>query len=314
MIVTKNLTKKFDDFTAVKGVNIQVAAGELLALLGPNGAGKTTTVRMLTSVLRPTSGSARVAGFDVVEDAAKVRATVGVLTEHHGLYNRMRAMEYLMFFGEIYGLSPEARRERAAKMLSDFGLEDARDKRIGEFSKGMRQKLALGRALIHEPQVLLLDEPTSAMDPASARLVRDAIKELRSDERAIIICTHNLAEAEELADCIAIIRRGKIIANDSPTALKQKMLGPPIFEVRFSDKMNGNKPSLPKGLEIQAKGNNWLQYCTETPNEINPQVVKHLVKQGLPVVSIQETTRSLEQVYLQIVSTPESEEELEHVR
>jgi ABC-2 type transport system ATP-binding protein len=313
MIITENLTKKFEDFTAVKRVDIQVAAGELLALLGPNGAGKTTTVRMLTSVLRPTSGRASVAGFDVVKEAAKVRATVGVLTEHHGLYNRMHAMEYLMFFGEIYGLSLEARQERAAKMLSEFGLDDAWNKRIGEFSKGMRQKLALGRALIHEPQVLLLDEPTSAMDPASARLVRDAIKELRSDERAIIICTHNLAEAEELADRIAIIRRGKIIANDSPAALKQKMLGPPIFEVRFGDAFNGSIPSLPKGVEIQGKGKDWLRFCTETPNEINPLVVKHMVKQGLPVVSIQEISRSLEQVYLQAVSTPEGEEDIEHV-
>lgn len=314
MIVTKNLTKKFDDFTAVKRVDIQVAAGELLALLGPNGAGKTTTVRMLTSVLRPTSGSARVAGFDVVEDAAKVRATVGVLTEHHGLYNRMRAMEYLMFFGEIYGLTAKAQKDRAAKMLSDFGLDDARNKRIGEFSKGMRQKLALGRALIHEPQVLLLDEPTSAMDPASARLVRDAIKELRSDERAIIICTHNLAEAEELADTIAIIRRGKIIANDSPSALKQKMLGPPVFEVRFGKTTNGNKPSLPKGIKLQGKGKDWLRFSTETPNEINPQIIKHLVDLGHPVIGLQEISRSLEQVYLQAVSTPEGEEESEHVR
>ncbi|MCH7480711.1 MAG: ABC transporter ATP-binding protein, partial [Chloroflexi bacterium] len=167
MIVTQNLTKKFDDFTAVNGVNLNVAAGELLALLGPNGAGKTTTIRMLTSVLRPTHGSAKVAGYDVVENATQVRAAVGVLTEHHGLYNRMRAREYLEFFGELYGLSRDTRKERAEKMLFDFGLQTAENQRIGEFSKGMRQKLALGRALLHEPRVLLLDEPTSAMDPAS---------------------------------------------------------------------------------------------------------------------------------------------------
>ena len=308
MIVTENLTKKFDDFTAVMGVNIQVEAGELLALLGPNGAGKTTTVRMLTSVLRPTSGSASVAGFDVMKEAAKVRAVVGVLTEHHGLYNRMRAMEYLMFFGEIYGMSLEARQERAGKMLSDFDLDDAMDKRIGEYSKGMRQKLALGRALLHDPQVLLLDEPTSAMDPASARLVRDEINKLRSNERAIIICTHNLAEAEELADRIAIIRRGKIIANDSPSALKKKMLGPPIYEVRLGESMNGKQPNLPNGVELEDMGKDWFRFCSETPNEVNPLVVKKLVKQGFPVVSIQEISRSIEQVYLQAVSAPEGEE------
>ena len=308
MIVANNLTKTFDEFTAVKDVNLEVAEGEVLALLGPNGAGKTTTVRMLTSVLRPTSGSANIGGFDVVTQSAEVRATVGVLTEHHGLYNRMRAMEYLEFFGEIYGLNLQERKERAKKMLSDFDLLDAVDRRVGEFSKGMRQKLALGRALLHDPKVLLLDEPTSAMDPASARLVRDAISALRSNDRSIIICTHNLAEAEELADRIAIIRRGKIIANDSPSALKQSMLGPPTYEIRLSEKMNGKKPLLPAGVEIGEKGKKWLRYTTENPDETNPKVISGLVEQGFPVVSVQEVSRSLEQVYLQAVSAKENTE------
>ncbi len=314
MIVTQNLTKKFDDFTAVNGVNLNVAAGELLALLGPNGAGKTTTIRMLTSVLRPTHGSAKVAGYDVVENATQVRAAVGVLTEHHGLYNRMRAREYLEFFGELYGLSRDIRKERAEKMLFDFGLQTAENQRIGEFSKGMRQKLALGRALLHKPRVLLLDEPTSAMDPASARLVRNEISALRSSERSIIICTHNLSEAEELADRIAIIRRGKIIANDSPAALKQEMLGDPVYEVRFSESMNGNTPTLPQGVDIQEKGEDWLRFISNTPDVINPLVVKNLVKQGFHVVSIQEISRSLEQVYLQAVSKSSDEEKEDRVR
>ena len=314
MIVTQNLTKKFDDFTAVNGVNLNVAAGELLALLGPNGAGKTTTIRMLTSVLRPTHGSAKVAGYDVVENATQVRAAVGVLTEHHGLYNRMRAREYLEFFGELYGLSRDIRKERAEKMLFDFGLQSAENQRIGEFSKGMRQKLALGRALLHKPRVLLLDEPTSAMDPASARLVRNEISALRSSERSIIICTHNLSEAEELADRIAIIRRGKIIANDSPAALKQEMLGDPVYEVRFSESMNGNTPTLPQGVDIQEKGEDWLRFISNTPDVINPLVVKNLVKQGFHVVSIQEISRSLEQVYLQAVSKSKDEEMEDRVR
>ena len=314
MIVTQNLTKKFDDFTAVNGVNLNVAAGELLALLGPNGAGKTTTIRMLTSVLRPTHGSAKVAGYDVVENATQVRAAVGVLTEHHGLYNRMRAREYLEFFGELYGLSRDIRKERAEKMLFDFGLQTAENQRIGEFSKGMRQKLALGRALLHKPRVLLLDEPTSAMDPASARLVRNEISALRSSERSIIICTHNLSEAEELADRIAIIRRGKIIANDSPAALKQEMLGDPVYEVRFSESMNGNTPTLPQGVDIQEKGEDWLRFISKTPDVINPLVVKNLVKQGFHVVSVQEISRSLEQVYLQAVSKSSDEEMEDRVR
>ena len=209
MIQTQDLTKRFDNFLAVDRISLELGAGQVLALLGPNGAGKTTTVRMLTSVLRPSAGSARVAGYDVVSQPAEVRSRVGVLTEQHGLYLRMRGDDYLDFFGQIYGLASQRRSQRIRQVLEQFGMQEYAHRRIGEYSKGMRQKLALARALLHEPPVLLLDEPSSAMDPESARLVRDAILDLRSSERAIILCTHNLAEAEELADQIAIIRRGQ---------------------------------------------------------------------------------------------------------
>ncbi len=204
MIEAENLTKKFEDFTAVDQIQLNVPSGQVLALLGPNGAGKTTTVRMLTSILRPTAGWARVAGYDVVKQADKVRASVGVLTENHGLYVRMNAEEYLLFFAQLYGFEPKQAKLRFGQMLEKFGLGEARRKRLGEYSKGMRQKLALVRALLHDPPVLLLDEPTSAMDPESARTVRDEIQGLRTSERTIILCTHNLTEAEELADQIAI--------------------------------------------------------------------------------------------------------------
>ncbi len=164
MILAEQLSKKFDDFLAVDQVSFEVKPGEILVLLGPNGAGKTTTVRMLNSILRPTSGHASIFGFDVVKDADRVRGLVGVLTEQHGLYGRMSANEYLDFFGQIYGLAPDARKERTRLLLGHFGLAAFAGKRLGEFSKGMRQKLALVRAMLHEPPVLLLDEPTSAMD------------------------------------------------------------------------------------------------------------------------------------------------------
>ncbi len=192
MIVTEDLSKHFEEFIAVDGVNLKVSAGEVLALLGPNGSGKTTTVRMLTSILRPSRGKAWVAGYDVVEQPDEVRASVGVLTEHHGLYGRMPADEYLDFFGQLYGMDLPTRRKRADHMLDEFGLEPYKRRRVGKFSKGMQQKLALARTLLHQPPVLLLDEPTSAMDPESARLVRDAIQDLRSSDRAIILCTHNI--------------------------------------------------------------------------------------------------------------------------
>src|SRR5690349_15248263 len=234
MIESQGLTKRFDDFPAVTDITFSVRAGEVMALLGPNGAGKTTTVRMLTSILRPTAGQARVAGYDVVTQAPQVRRSVGVLTEHHGLYMRMRSEEYLSFFGELYGLNAAECRARAAALLDRFGMREAVGKRLGEYSKGMRQKLALIRAMLHDPPVLLLDEPTSAMDPLSARLVRDAIAGLRSEQRAVILCTHNLTEAEQLADHIAVIRRGRLIAYGTPAELKRQWLGPALFELRLA--------------------------------------------------------------------------------
>jgi ABC-2 type transport system ATP-binding protein len=177
-----------------------------------------------------------------------------------------------------------------------------RSHRIGEYSKGMRQKLALARALLHDPPVLLLDEPTSAMDPQSARLVRDSIKALRSEDRAIVICTHNLAEAEELSDQIAIIRRGKIIAKGSPLMLKQTLLGPGEYEVHLASSLNGQITELPGGTQITAQGSNWLRFKTDQPMEINPRILHALLSKGLKVVSLQEVPRSLEQVYLQAVS------------
>lgn len=308
MIETKDLSKKFGDFLAVDGVNLEVKAGEVLALLGPNGAGKTTTVRMLTSVLRPTSGWARIAGYDVVEKPEKVRASVGVLTEQHGLYGRMPGDEYLDFFAQIYGMDDVTRRQQVDYLLNQFGLDEARHRRVAEYSKGMRQKLALARALIHNPLVLLLDEPTSAMDPESARLVRNSIAELRSADRSIILCTHNLAEAEELADQIAIIRRGKIIAQGSPSGLKQMLLGPGEYEIHLASTLNGQVDALISETEIISRGPNWFRYRTEQPDEFNPLLLRSLLDANLPVISLQEVSRSLEQVYLQAIHATEEVE------
>jgi ABC-2 type transport system ATP-binding protein len=308
MIVSEGLSKLFNDFLAVDGVSIQVKAGEVLALLGPNGAGKTTTVRMLTSVLRPSRGWAQVAGYDVVQQPAQVRASVGVLTEQHGLYGRMSADDYLDFFGQLYKMDPAARRKRCADLLEKFGLGEARKRRIGEYSKGMRQKLALARALLHDPPVLLLDEPTSAMDPESARLVRDSLHALRSADRAIIICTHNLAEAEELADQIAIIRRGRIIAEGTVAALKDRLLGSAEYQVNLGTALNGRFPTLPPDLSITEQGPDWLRYRANNPQALNPILLRSLLDQGLPVTSLHEVPRSLERVYLQAVGALENGE------
>lgn len=308
MILAEGISKYFDDFLAVDEVSFQVGAGEVMALLGPNGAGKTTTVRMLTSILAPSRGRASILGYDVVKDADRVRSAVGVLTEQHGLYGRMNATEYLAFFGQLYGLSARQCKERSTRLLEQFGLSEAGKKRLGEYSKGMRQKLALVRAMLHEPPVLLLDEPTSAMDPESARTVREAITGLRSSERAIILCTHNLSEAEILADQVAIIRRGQIILKGSPADLKQQLLGPAEFEARLAAPLNGWPASLPEGVELVERGEDWLRFRASDPQRANPQLLRLLIESRLEVVTFQEVRRSLEQVYLQAVAQAAAEE------
>ncbi len=302
MIETQDLSKQFNDFWAVEGVTLSVKPGQILALLGQNGAGKTTTVRMLTALLSPTRGWARVAGYDVSRQGGKVRAAVGVLTEQHGLYMRMTGVEYLDFFGKVYRLDADGRKSRSDYLLDYFGLAQASSHRIGEYSKGMRQKLALARALMHEPPVLLLDEPTSAMDPESARLVRDEIARLKSSQRTIVICTHNLAEAETLADIIAIIYKGRILMTGTLDELKQKVLGTPEYEALFSSpwKLNGMK--VPDGATLIDRSDFRLRFRIENPREINPLMLRELAAMNAPLVAFQEVPRSLEQVYLKVMA------------
>ena len=313
MIETYDLTKYFDDFKAVDGVTLTVKPGQILALLGQNGAGKTTTVRMLTALLHPTRGWAKVNGYDVVRQAADVRASVGVLTEQHGLYVRMSGNEYLDFFGEVYGLGLVARTARSKYLLEYFGLAEAAHKRVGEYSKGMRQKLALARALMHEPPALLLDEPTSAMDPESARLVRDEIGRLKSSQRTIVICTHNLSEAESLADIIAIIYRGKILLSGTLNELKQQILGPVEYEARLSAPWQAEKLALPEGLILSENNGNKLRFRVERPEDINPLLLRQLVESQAPIVTLQEVPRSLEQVYLKVMADAQAAVGFPHV-
>ncbi len=301
MIETEYLTKKFDDFTAVDNLTISISSGQVLALLGPNGAGKTTTVRMLSAILMPTSGKATINGRDVVQEADLVRREIGLLTEQPGLYTRSSGLEYLQFFGSLYGMGKEEARIRSLQLFERFGMAKMEFRRLGEYSKGMRQKIGLIRAMLHDPAVLLLDEPTSAMDPHSAKLVRDAILEMRDDKRAIVVCTHNLAEAELLADTIAIISRGRIIAQGDPETLKRQLLGRRLFEVQLDQSVDGQPDGLTNLVEVESVEGNILRYRTEEPSSMNPRLVKYLASQNLGVISLHELTASLEQVYLRVV-------------
>jgi ABC-2 type transport system ATP-binding protein len=302
MIECEKLTKRFDDFTAVQELSLQVRQGELLALLGPNGAGKTTTVRMLSAILRPTTGWAKINGHDVVKEADQVRRAIGMLTEQPGLYSRSSGLEYLLFYGRLYGMNDAEIEKRGLALFDRFAMPNTAQRRLGEYSKGMRQKVGIIRAMLHNPTVLLLDEPTSAMDPHSAKLVRDAITELKSDRRAIIVCTHNLAEAEQLAERIAIINRGRIVAEGNPAELKRQLLGRPQLEVQVDRPLNGQMKELEDLIMIEWVAGDVIRFRTDNPVTINPQLVNRLTGLGLGVISLREIGQSLEDVYLHVVS------------
>jgi ABC-2 type transport system ATP-binding protein len=304
MIEAYQLCKQFGAFRAVHDISLTIQPGEVLALLGPNGAGKTTTVRMFAAILQPTSGWVRIDGLDVVEHARTVRSRVGLLTEYPGLYNRMRAVEYLHFFGALLGLDAQRSEQRATELLHRFGLWEARDKRLDSYSKGMKQKIALVRALIHDPPVLYLDEPTTAMDPQSARTVRDAIGDLRAADRTILLTTHNLAEAEALADRIAIISGGRIIAQGTMDELMQQLLGEPVWELRVADAAAVERlPALLADLvQVEETSGDLVRYRSRAAQLVNPQIIARLAEQQIPLLSLAAQPRSLEEVYLRIVA------------
>ena len=222
-VVATGLSKDFGSFRALEDISFAVNGGESLVILGENGAGKTTTLRCLAGVIRPTSGSVMVGGISVADDPEVVRAQVGLLSELPGLYERMTAPDYLDFFGRIHGMPEDVRGRRIAEMLDLFGLEQRADVWLGSYSKGMRQKVALVRATLHQPRVLLLDEPTSSMDPAGARLTWDYILELKRTGSAVVVCTHNLRETARVADRLAVMAGGRILAHGTLPELQEQL-------------------------------------------------------------------------------------------
>lgn len=231
---TLNLTRQFGDFTAVDNVNLQVQEGEIYGLLGPNGAGKSTIIRMLSTLLKPTSGSARVAGFDVSREASDVKRRIGLVSEKLILYTRLTATQNLNFFGRLYKVEPMALKKRIDDLLAMVQLTQFKDKPISSYSSGMRQRVNIIRALLHDPEIIFLDEPTTALDPQSTRFIWDMVKGLRSRGRTIILTTHMMEEADELSDRVCIIDNGKVMAADTPAALKEKFHTASMLEVFLS--------------------------------------------------------------------------------
>ncbi|TET96120.1 MAG: ABC transporter ATP-binding protein [Anaerolineales bacterium] len=299
MIVVKGLTKRFGDVLAVDGLDMDVSPGEIFGFLGPNGAGKTTTIRMLGALIAPTSGKANVAGYEVGREDNEIRRNVGILTESPGLYARLSAERNLGFFAELYGVEDVAGQvERYLRLL---GLWDRRADVAATFSKGMRQKLAIARAMLHEPKVLFLDEPTAGLDPEMARLVREFIGELKGKGRTIFLCTHNLDEADRLCDRIAVVNT-RLLALDTPAALREKLYdrvvvfhlsaAAPAYEKAVSEQ--------PFVRSVETKDNK-LVIALDDPERNNPQLIRVLVDAGADIQFVGELRRSLEDVYLRLV-------------
>jgi len=302
MIRVRGLGRRFGDHWAVRGMDLDVAPGEVLGLLGPNGAGKTTTVRMLTALIGPSEGTAEVDGHDVVAAAEAVRAGVGILTETPGLYEKLSASENLEFFGRLHGLDAARRRERIERLLRLFDLWDRRGEAAGTFSKGMKQKLAIARALLHEPSVLFLDEPTAALDPEAARIVRDAIAALRAGGATIVLATHNLDEADRLCDRIAFIRGG-LLRVDTPARLRGDLAGPGV-EIRFRD--GGAERLVPAtravpGVTSASARDGVLSVGVVEAGAVTPAVVRALVEAGAEITEVRPRAASLEDVYFEVM-------------
>ena len=224
IIEVNGLERSFGSNLAVDGMTFHVKQGEVFGLLGPNGAGKTTTVRLLNGILPPSGGSARVFGLDPATDGQRIRQQTGVLTETPNLYERLSASENLEFFGTLTGIPKETLKPRVAEILEFFGLQERAKDKVETYSKGMKQRLALARALVHQPPLLFLDEPTSGLDPEAAQQVNELIADLsRDDGRTILLATHNLPEAQRLCDRVAIMNKGRILALGSLKELSHKL-------------------------------------------------------------------------------------------
>jgi ABC-2 type transport system ATP-binding protein len=303
MIYTNNLSKAFGDNQAVDRLTLSIPAGEVFGLLGPNGAGKTTTIRMLAALIGPTGGQASVAGYEVGKEDQQIRKHVGILTESPGLYDRLSAERNLGFFAALYEVDDiPGQVERYLRML---GLWERRHEEVGTFSKGMRQKLAIARALLHEPKVLFLDEPTSGLDPEASRVVRSFIGELRQEGRTLVICTHNLDEADRLCDRIAVFK-SHLIALDSPTNLRRQLYGRRV--VFHMTEPQAGLVDVVKAAEFVQEAElieNKLVVTLDDPDQQNPHLVRDIVNNGGQIRFVGELRHSLEDVYLQLVRSQE---------
>jgi len=305
-----DLTKRFEDLVAVDKLNLQVKRGEIFGLLGPNGAGKTTTFRMLTGLTLPTSGSATVAGFDVVKEPEKVKARIGVLPETSNMYDDLTAWYNLDFTGKLYGIPKDERRRRIDELLKMFQLEHRKHDYVHSFSKGMHRRLTIAAALVHNPEILFFDEPTSGLDAQTSRYIHELVKKLHEQGITIILTTHLIEEADQLCEKVAIIDYGKIVAQGAPSELKHRFQETEVIEIevkKLDDKILQAMCKLNDVQEVLREANKARIY-TRDASEILPHLVSLVNEKNRKIISLKTSEPTLEDVFIQLTGREIREE------
>lgn len=303
MIRISNLTKTFGEVVAVEGLNFEVREGEVFGFIGPNGAGKTTTVRMLCCLINPTSGTAYIKDNEIARepDSLNIRQMVGLLPESPGLYERLSSYKNLDFYAQLYDVPPARREERIKELLEMLDMWKNRDQPVGTFSKGMKQKIAIARALVHDPEILFLDEPTAGLDPRASKTVRDFLSDLKQEGRTIFLNTHNLDEAERLCDRIGVVNTS-MVAIGSPKDLKRKFWGRTtmVHLKRIAPEVVSAVKALPFARNVRTEDGKLL-IDLKNPEEENPIVAETILQNGGRILFMSELKRTLEDVYLELI-------------
>ncbi|MBW2146216.1 MAG: ABC transporter ATP-binding protein [Deltaproteobacteria bacterium] len=301
-IEVQGLTKRFGDLVAVDHIDFSVTEGETYGFLGPNGAGKTTTIRMLVGLARPSEGKGRVQGYDIERDQSKVKQSIGVVPDVSNLYGELSARDNLIFLSRLYGVPRKERKQRADDLLREFGLFERRDDPFRKFSRGIKRRLTIAAALVHRPRILFMDEPTTGLDVAAARGLRQAIKQLHARGVTIFLTTHYIEEADQLCHRVAIIVKGKIIVTDTPEALKRRTQADEILELRVQKEDDGLRQKLagiPGVLQVSVE-NCLVKLYISSLNDVLPGVVSVLQQNRSMVGSIRTVLPSLEDAFVRI--------------
>ncbi len=298
-IDVKNLSKSYGNLKAVDNINFQVPKNEIFGFLGPNGAGKTTTTRMLTGVFPPDSGDISVCGFDIINNTLQAKMKMGVVPELANAYMDLTAIENILFMAQMYGITGKKVKSKAKNLLDTFGLIERKDNKIKQFSKGMKQRVIICMALINEPEILFLDEPTSGLDVQSRRLIRKEIKRLNKEGTSVFLTTHNINEANQLCDRIAIMNKGKIAAIDSPENLKNEFKKSQSVEVSFKNKKIPDLKNLDSVNHVEKRGDKYKLY-TSDPSLVVEEIIEIIKDKDIKINSIRTIGPELEEVFVSL--------------